>query len=68
MIFIKVIISNVFQDVSSCQANEKADSSKILICKSFDEAMRTITEKYSEKVETIYAIGGAKIYKKSLES
>lgn len=29
--------------------------------------MRTITEKYSDKVETIYAIGGAQIYKQSLE-
>ena len=63
----KVIISSVFQDVSSCQANEKADPSKILICKSFDEAMKTITEKYSEQVETIYAIGGAQIYRQSLE-
>ena len=35
--------------------------------KSFDEAIQTLTSKYSNQIETIFAIGGCSIYKQALE-
>jgi dihydrofolate reductase len=64
---LNVIISNVFQDARDCDAKENADLSKILIFKSFDEAIKSLIENYSQKIENIYSIGGARIFKKSLE-
>jgi dihydrofolate reductase len=35
--------------------------------KSFDDAIQTLTTKYSNQIETIYAIGGSSIYRQALE-
>lgn len=64
---LNVIISSVLQDVNDCGAKDGADLSKVLICKSFEDAFNVINRDFSDKIENIYAIGGAQIYKKSLE-
>jgi dihydrofolate reductase len=51
----------------TCDANENADQNNILICRSFDEALRTLLTDYSDKIESIYAIGGTSIYREALK-
>lgn len=48
--------------------SKSANPSKILICRSIDEAVNLVREKYADIVETIYAMGGTRIYKDSIES
>lgn len=64
---LNIIISSVLQDVNDCGAKDGADLSKVLICKSFEDAFNVINNNFSDTIENIYAIGGAQIYKKSLE-
>jgi dihydrofolate reductase len=63
---LNVIISSAMTK-ESCDANEKADQNLILICRSFEEAIQTILDNYSSKVESIYAIGGTSIYAEALK-
>lgn len=39
----------------------------IKLWKSFEEAIDLLTNKYADKIETIYAIGGSSVYQKALE-
>lgn len=48
--------------------SKNADLNRIIICKSIDAALNEIKNKYFDIVESIYAIGGTRIYKESIES
>jgi dihydrofolate reductase len=63
---LNVVISSTMTK-ETCDANEKADQDMIVICRSFEEAVRTVLEKYSSRVESIYAIGGTSIYAETLK-
>ncbi len=63
---LNVVISSAMTK-ETCDSNEKADQSLILICRSFEEAIQTILENYSSRVESIYAIGGTSIYAEALK-
>ncbi|CAF0758220.1 unnamed protein product [Brachionus calyciflorus] len=52
----------------SLEISPNADLTKIQICRSLDEAVKLVKEKYSDSVEAIYAIGGTQIYKDSIFS
>ena len=60
-----VISSNMTKN--TCDAHEKANIEKIVFSRSFEEAIQTILENYSTKVESIYAIGGTSIYAEALK-
>ena len=53
--------------MSELETKKNGDLSRILVCKSFDEAVELITNDYKDTVENMYAIGGSQIYKKCLE-
>lgn len=47
---------------------DQNDADQVLICRSVDEAIKLVKEKYSDLIETIYSIGGTNIYRVSIES
>ena len=53
--------------MNELETKKNADVSQILVCVSFDEAVKLINKDYGNKVESIFAIGGSRIYKKCLE-
>jgi dihydrofolate reductase len=61
---LNVIISTTLNE-SNCEAKENANLENILVCKSFEEAVEKLTA--NKQVETIYAIGGSRVYEKALE-
>jgi dihydrofolate reductase len=63
---LNIIISSTITD-QTIDANERADLKKVIICKSFDEAINTVLTDYKDQVESIYAIGGSQVYKSALE-
>ncbi|RNA08255.1 dihydrofolate reductase [Brachionus plicatilis] len=64
---LNVIISSK-ETNESLEYSQSADPKKILISRSINEAMIIIREKYSNTVESIYAIGGTRIYKEAMDS
>ena len=44
------------------------DFKRFCVCKSVDEAVELIQNEYSNRVESIYAIGGVEIYRSSMQS
>ena len=61
---LNVIISSKLDKES---LSEKGDLSKILLFKSFDQAINSLVTDHKDKIESIYAIGGSMIYKQALE-
>jgi dihydrofolate reductase len=62
---INVIVSSTLTR-DQLDANENLDLDDVIICKTYDEAVHTIVEKYADQVEHIFAMGGTQIYKESL--
>ncbi|CAF0729038.1 unnamed protein product [Brachionus calyciflorus] len=63
---LNVIISSNL-NLETCEPKENTDLNNILIFKSFNDAVETLIDKYSDKLENIYAIGGSMIYKEALQ-
>ena len=64
---LNVIISSTMENVEASEPKENADISKILIFKSFEEAIEILVNQFSDSIENIYAIGGTQIFKRALE-
>ena len=45
-----------------------SEHERIILCKSIEQALEQIKMNFSNKVETIYAIGGVEIYRSALQS
>jgi dihydrofolate reductase len=64
---LNVIISSKMTN-ANCDCNDNASFDDILFCKTFDEAIELLNNEYSDKIESIYAIGGSQIYQSALSS
>lgn len=64
---LNVLISSK-ETKENLEYSKNVDANKIIICKSIDEALKAIKDKYSDIVESIFAVGGTRIYRESMES
>lgn len=63
---LNVVISSTMTHETS-NTNENADLSNLLIFKSFDEAIEVLLRDYSDRIETIFAIGGTQIFRSAFK-
>jgi dihydrofolate reductase len=64
---VNIVISSSMNQ-SNIECRDDADRSLILVCRSMNEAKRLVRENYSDKVETIWCLGGAGLYEEAFKS
>lgn len=62
---LNVIVSTTMSK-EECGVDAAEKLNNVVVCKSFNDAIRTILDEYESRVESIFAIGGSSIYAESL--
>ena len=64
---LNIIVSTTLNQADiKCNANANADL--VRVCRSLNEAKQLIYDRFADRVETIWSLGGSDLYRKAIES